>query len=80
MNEYAGASGPPTGTRLESALLPATDFDPSALAQSKVSSGSDLILAVDGVDALSIARVSLGSPQAPTALIVRLIASVEARR
>jgi len=27
-----------------------------------------------------MARVSLGSPQAPTALIVRLIASVEALR
>ncbi len=45
-----------------------------------VTKTSDLIVAVDGADVLSIARVSLGSPQAPTALIVKLIASVEARR
>ena len=39
---------------------------------------SDLIVAVDGVDVLTIARVALGSPQAPTALAVKLIARVQA--
>jgi hypothetical protein len=45
-----------------------------------VTKASDLIFTADGVDILSMARVSLGSPQAPTALIVRLIASAEALR
>ena len=43
-----------------------------------VTKPSDLIITADGVDVLSVGRASPGSPQAPAALLVKLIASVKA--